>query len=156
MGQACADGKGKLATSRHRADSGGETVKNVRRHSLDRLHTSMNKPKKKSRDSSFRRHALRPEGKRPDTRRLKEICLDTLHLEGRCPGTHHPDGICRGSRRPEATCLDTLHLEGICPGAHRPDEICRDTLRLENICLDTRRLDNTHYVQKANALALVV
>jgi hypothetical protein len=43
-----ADGKGKLATSRQRADSGGETVKNVSRHSLDRLHASMNKQKKKS------------------------------------------------------------------------------------------------------------
>jgi hypothetical protein len=46
-GQAWADGKGKLATSSHCADSGGETVKNVRRHSLDRLHASMNKQKKK-------------------------------------------------------------------------------------------------------------
>jgi len=27
MGQAWAEGKGKLATCRHRADSGGETVK---------------------------------------------------------------------------------------------------------------------------------
>jgi hypothetical protein len=41
LGQAWADGKGKLATCRHRADSGGETVKNVRRHSLDRLHASI-------------------------------------------------------------------------------------------------------------------
>jgi hypothetical protein len=47
MGQAWADGRGKLATSRHLADSGGETVKNVRRHSLDRLHASMIKQKKK-------------------------------------------------------------------------------------------------------------
>ena len=47
LGQAWADGKGKLATCRHRADSGGETVKNVRRHSLDRLHASMIKQKKK-------------------------------------------------------------------------------------------------------------
>jgi hypothetical protein len=47
LGQAWADGKGKLATNRHRADSGGETVKNVRRHSLDRLHASMNEQKKK-------------------------------------------------------------------------------------------------------------
>jgi hypothetical protein len=46
LGQAWAEGKGKLATCRHRADSGGETVKNVRRHSLDRLHASMNKQKK--------------------------------------------------------------------------------------------------------------
>jgi hypothetical protein len=45
LGQAWADGKGKLATSCHRADSGGETVKNVRHHSLDRLHASMNKQK---------------------------------------------------------------------------------------------------------------
>ena len=45
LGQAWADGKGKLATCRHRADSGGETVKNVRRHSLDRLHASMIKQK---------------------------------------------------------------------------------------------------------------
>ena len=35
LGQTWADGKEKLATCRHRADSGGETVKNVRRHSLD-------------------------------------------------------------------------------------------------------------------------
>jgi hypothetical protein len=48
LGQAWAEGKGKLATCRHRADSGGETVKNVRRHSLDRLHASMNKQKKKT------------------------------------------------------------------------------------------------------------
>jgi len=48
LGQAWADGKGKLATCRHRADSGGETVKNVRRHSLDRLHASMIKQKQKS------------------------------------------------------------------------------------------------------------
>ena len=48
LGQAWAEGKGKLATSRQRANSGGETVKNVRRHSLDRLHASMNKQKKKS------------------------------------------------------------------------------------------------------------
>jgi hypothetical protein len=47
MGQAWADGKGKLATCRHRADSGGKTVKNVRRHSLDRLHASMIKQNKK-------------------------------------------------------------------------------------------------------------
>jgi len=46
LGQAGADGKGKLATCRHGADSGGETVKNVRRHSLDRLHASMIKQKK--------------------------------------------------------------------------------------------------------------
>jgi hypothetical protein len=46
LGQAWAEGKGKLATRRHRADSGGETVKNVRRRSLDRLHASMNKQKK--------------------------------------------------------------------------------------------------------------
>jgi hypothetical protein len=46
LGQAWADGKGKLATSRQRADSGGEAVKNIRRHSLDRLHASMNKQKK--------------------------------------------------------------------------------------------------------------
>jgi len=48
LGQAWADGKGKLATCRHRADSGGEMVKNVRRHSLDRLHASMIKQKKKA------------------------------------------------------------------------------------------------------------
>jgi hypothetical protein len=48
LGQALAEGKGKLATCRHRADSGGETVKNVRRHSLDRLHASMIKQKKKT------------------------------------------------------------------------------------------------------------
>jgi len=48
LGQAWADGKGKLATCRHRADSGGETGKNVRRHSLDRLHASMIKQKKKT------------------------------------------------------------------------------------------------------------
>jgi len=47
LGQAWADGKGKLATCRHRANSGRETVKNVRRHSLDRLHASMIKQKKK-------------------------------------------------------------------------------------------------------------
>jgi len=41
LGHAWADGKGKLATCRHRADSGGETVKNIRRHSLDRFHASM-------------------------------------------------------------------------------------------------------------------
>jgi len=45
LGQAQADGKGKLATCCHRADSGGETVKNVHRYSLDRLHASMIKKK---------------------------------------------------------------------------------------------------------------
>ena len=39
--------KEKLAACHHRADSGVETVKNVRRHSLDRLHASMIKQKKK-------------------------------------------------------------------------------------------------------------
>ena len=48
LGQAWADGKGKLATCRHRADSGGETVKKCTRHSLDRLHASMIKQKKQS------------------------------------------------------------------------------------------------------------
>jgi hypothetical protein len=47
LGQAWVDGKRKLATCRHRADSGGEPVEIVRRHSLDRLHASMNKQKKK-------------------------------------------------------------------------------------------------------------
>jgi hypothetical protein len=62
LGQAWADGKGKLATCRHRADSGGETVKNVRRHSLDRLHASMNKQKKKMKPT-----------RRPDEVRRKRI-----------------------------------------------------------------------------------
>jgi len=57
LGQAWADGKGKLATCRHRADSGGETVKNVRRHSLDRLHASMVKQKKSRRSRRGRRMA---------------------------------------------------------------------------------------------------
>jgi len=47
LGQAWADGKGKLATCRHRAASSGETVQNVRCNSLDRLHASMIKQKKK-------------------------------------------------------------------------------------------------------------
>jgi hypothetical protein len=47
LGHAWADGEGKLSSRRHRADSGGETVLNVRRRSLDRLHASMIKQKKK-------------------------------------------------------------------------------------------------------------
>jgi len=42
LGLAWAEGKGELATCRHRAHSGWET-----RHSLDRLHARMNKQKKK-------------------------------------------------------------------------------------------------------------
>jgi len=34
LGQTWADDKGKLATCRHRADSGGETVKNVHLHTV--------------------------------------------------------------------------------------------------------------------------
>jgi len=46
LGQAWAEDKGELATCRHRADSGRETwMEKARRHSLDRLHASMNKQK---------------------------------------------------------------------------------------------------------------
>jgi hypothetical protein len=45
LGQAWAEGNGKLATCRHRADSGGEMVYKVHRRSLDRLHASMIKQK---------------------------------------------------------------------------------------------------------------
>jgi len=46
LGQAWAEGKGEIATCRHRADSGQENGQNMRRHSLDRLYASINKQKK--------------------------------------------------------------------------------------------------------------
>jgi len=55
LGQAWADDKGKLATCRHRADTSRETAKNVRRHSLDRLHASMIKQKKMAATANVRR-----------------------------------------------------------------------------------------------------
>jgi len=46
LGQAWAEGKGELATCSHRVISRRERrIKNVRRHSLNRLHASMNKQK---------------------------------------------------------------------------------------------------------------
>ena len=44
--KARAVGKGELATRRHRADSGGKTVRKLCRRSLDRLNASTNKQKK--------------------------------------------------------------------------------------------------------------
>ena len=61
-GQTWADGKGRLVTCPHRADSGGENGQNVRRHSLDRLHASMIKQqkKKKSRQAAVDRDVKLP------------------------------------------------------------------------------------------------
>jgi hypothetical protein len=53
-------------------------------------------------------------------------------------------------------CLDTLRLEGICPGTRCRDAICRDTLRPNDICLDTRRPEDTRCVQQGNAVTLLV
>jgi hypothetical protein len=47
FGKAYAEGKGKLATCRHRADSGEENGQKVCRHSVVRLHASMVKKIKK-------------------------------------------------------------------------------------------------------------
>jgi len=100
-----------------------------------------------------------PEGRGAVTRR--KIRLDSLCLQGKCPGTRHMEGIYRGRHRPDATyldtrrpeeiygdtlrlegkCPDTCHLEGICCGRHRPDATYLDTRRLEEICLDTLRLE---------------
>jgi hypothetical protein len=77
MEQARADGKGKLATSRPRADSGGEKVKNVRRHSLDRLHASMNKQKKKKKEPKAIFEALTRNGLARRTAKVRHGWCET-------------------------------------------------------------------------------